>query len=88
MEACGLFAAPSSDEDVADFYPMINAAASEMIYELDGAEHLAVENRGGGGRSGRSWGVMHSHTRSTAYPSPTDVGPGRPVRSLSACGST
>lgn len=72
QEACGLFAAPSSDDDVADFYPMVNAAASEMIYELDGAEHLAVENRAEADGL-VVVGVMHSHTRSTAYPSPTDV---------------
>ena len=72
QEACGLFAAPSNDDDVADFYPMTNAAASEMIYELDGAEHLAVETQAE--VDGLVVvGVMHSHTRSTAYPSPTDV---------------
>ena len=72
QEACGLFAALSSDEDVAAFYPMVNAAASEMIYELDGAEHLGVENRAEADGL-VVVGVMHSHTRSTAYPSPTDV---------------
>ena len=71
-EACGLFAAASEAADVAAFYPMTNAAASDRIYEFDGAEHLAAENRAED--AGLTVvGVMHSHTRSTAYPSPTDV---------------
>ena len=71
-EACGLFAAVSEGGDVVAFYPMTNAAASESIYEFDGAEHLAVEKQAE--EAGLTViGVMHSHTRSTAYPSPTDV---------------
>lgn len=71
-EACGLFAAASAVDDVAAFYPMSNAAASESLYEFDGAEHLAVEKRAE--EAGLTViGVMHSHTRTTAYPSPTDV---------------
>lgn len=71
-EACGLFAATFGTENATAFYPMTNAAASESIYEFDGAEHLAVEMRAE--ESGLVViGVMHSHTRSTAYPSPTDV---------------
>ena len=72
QEACGLFAAAFGTEDVVAFYPMANAAASESIYEFDGAEHLAVEKRAE--EAGLTVvGVMHSHTASTAYPSPTDV---------------
>lgn len=71
-EACGLFAATSAVDDVVAFYPMANAAASESIYEFDGAEHLAVEKQAED--AGLTViGVMHSHTRTTAYPSPTDV---------------
>ena len=71
-EACGLFAALFGLDDVEVFYPMVNAAASESIFEFDGAEHLAVE--GQAEEAGLAVvGVMHSHTRSTAYPSPTDV---------------
>ena len=72
QEACGLFAAASENHDVVAFYPMVNAAASETVYEFDGAEHLAVEKQAE--EAGLIVvGVMHSHTRSTAYPSPTDV---------------
>lgn len=72
QEACGLFAAASENGEVEAFYPMVNAAASETLYEFDGAEHLAVEKQAE--EAGLIViGVMHSHTRSTAYPSPTDV---------------
>ncbi len=72
QEACGLFAAASENGDVVAFYPMSNAANSETLYEFDGAEHLAVEKQAED--DGLTViGVMHSHTRSTAYPSPTDV---------------
>ena len=72
QEACGLFATASEGGEVEIFYPMTNAAASETLYEFDGAEHLAVEKRAE--ESGLIVvGVMHSHTASTAYPSPTDV---------------
>ncbi|MCY3925704.1 MAG: M67 family metallopeptidase [bacterium] len=71
-EACGLIAAEGEGGDAAAFYPMTNVAASESIYEFDGAEHLAVEKQAE--EAGLTViGVMHSHTASTAYPSPTDV---------------
>lgn len=71
-EACGLFAADSALDEAVTFYPMANAAESDRIYEFDGAEHLAVEKQAED--AGLTIiGVMHSHTRTTAYPSPTDV---------------
>ena len=71
-EACGLFAAATEGDDAVAFYPLTNAAASESIYEFDGAEHLAAETQAED--AGLTVvGVMHSHTRTTAYPSPTDV---------------
>ncbi len=71
-EACGLFAAASALDEAVTFYPMSNAAESDRIYEFDGAEHLAVEKQAED--AGLTViGVMHSHTRTTAYPSPTDV---------------
>lgn len=75
-EACGLFAGPfASDPDDARctrFFPMRNAAASSQIYQLDGKELLAVE-RAADDAGLAILGVMHSHTHTTAYPSPTDV---------------
>jgi [CysO sulfur-carrier protein]-S-L-cysteine hydrolase len=84
-EACGLFAAepsamtasPSADPDasitsVVAFHPMRNAAASSQIYQLDGAEMLDVE-AAADAKGQLICGVMHSHTHTSAYPSPTDV---------------
>src|SRR5687768_6113386 len=71
-EACGLFAAPPGSVRVERFFPMTNAAASSQIYRLDGKEFLAVE--GAADAAGLEIvGVMHSHTHTSAYPSPTDV---------------
>jgi len=74
-EACGLFsgAAGTGDGPLADrFHPMRNAAASSELYQLDGVEMMAVE-RAVDESGGQILGVMHSHTHTTAYPSPTDV---------------
>lgn len=69
-EACGVLAA--HDGEVVEVYEMRNAAGSPVRYALDPAEQLRVyrdiEQHG--------WelgGVFHSHTRTEAYPSPTDV---------------
>ncbi len=71
-EACGLLAASGAGELVTRFFPMHNAAESSRIYRLDDAEYLQVE------RTADEEGlalvaVMHSHTHTTAYPSPTDM---------------
>ena len=71
-EACGVFAADAGSLEVHTFFPMANAAASSEIYQLDNAEWMAVEREA----DEAGWGivgVMHSHTHTTAYPSPTDV---------------
>lgn len=57
---------------VEKFFAMTNAAASQQIYQLDGLEMIKVEAQAED--EGLSIiGVMHSHTHTTAYPSPTDV---------------
>ena len=71
-EACGLFSGPFGGDRVDRFHPMRNAAASSVIYTLDGREMLAVEAEADA--VGLAvMGVMHSHTHTTNYPSPTDV---------------
>jgi len=71
-EACGLFAGKFGSDRVDRFYPMRNVAGSSRIYELDGQEMMAVER--GADESGLAIiGVMHSHTHTTNYPSPTDI---------------
>lgn len=71
-EACGLFAGAFGGDRVERFFPMRNAAASSQIYELDGQEMMNVERTAD--EAGLAViGVMHSHTHTTNYPSPTDV---------------
>lgn len=71
-EACGLFAGRPGGSRVERFFPMTNAARSSRIYELDGREMLDVEAQAD--QAGLElMGVMHSHTHTTNYPSPTDV---------------
>ena len=71
-EACGLFSGTAGGTTIDAFHPMANAAASREIYLLDGQEQLKVEHAVD--EAGRAvLGVMHSHTHTEAYPSPTDV---------------
>ena len=52
--------------------PAVNAAASSRVYTVDPHDHLRADRDAEG--SGREIvGVMHSHTHTEAYPSPTDV---------------
>jgi proteasome lid subunit RPN8/RPN11 len=71
-EGCGLFAAEPGATKVERFFPMANAAASSQVYRLDGREFLAVETEADAAGL-EIIGVMHSHTHTSAYPSPTDV---------------
>ena len=71
-EACGLFAAQPGTTHVTTFYPMTNMAGSSEIYQLDGMEMMNVESAADAAGA-QIVGVMHSHTHTTAYPSPTDV---------------
>ena len=71
-EACGLFSGVAGGTTVDAFHPMANAAASREIYLFDPKEHKDVERAVD--EAGRAvLGVMHSHTYTEAYPSPTDV---------------
>jgi proteasome lid subunit RPN8/RPN11 len=72
-EACGLLAAVPGDEHLADrFYPCRNAAGSSRVYTVDPGDHLRAD-RDAEGNGREIVGVMHSHTHTEAYPSPTDV---------------
>jgi proteasome lid subunit RPN8/RPN11 len=71
-EACGLFAGAFGGDRVERFFSMRNAAASSQIYELDAQEMMDVE-RTADDAGIAVIGVMHSHTHTTNYPSPTDV---------------
>ena len=64
---------PGARRPIDRFFPMRNAAASSQIYTIDGREMLDVERVGRRRGGSTIVGVMHSHTHTTAYPSPTDV---------------
>jgi [CysO sulfur-carrier protein]-S-L-cysteine hydrolase len=69
-EACGILA--SKDGEMVKVFKMTNASASPMRYSLDPKEQFAVYRK----LDDEGWelgGVFHSHTRTEAYPSPTDV---------------
>jgi proteasome lid subunit RPN8/RPN11 len=71
-EACGLLAGPPGTDRVTRFYPCRNAAASSRVYTIDPKDHLRAD-RDAERRGLEINGVMHSHTHTDAYPSPTDV---------------
>jgi proteasome lid subunit RPN8/RPN11 len=71
-EACGLLAGPPGTSRCTAFYPCRNAAASSRVYTVDGKDFLRAD-RDAEGRGLEIVGVMHSHTHTEAYPSPTDV---------------
>jgi len=71
-EACGLLAGPPGTGRCTAFYPCRNAAASAKVYTVDPKDHLRAD-RDADDRGLEIIGVMHSHTHTEAYPSPTDV---------------
>jgi proteasome lid subunit RPN8/RPN11 len=71
-EACGLLAGDPRTARVEVFYPCTNLAASSKLYEVDPSDHLRAD-RDAESRGLEIIGVMHSHTHTDAYPSPTDV---------------
>jgi [CysO sulfur-carrier protein]-S-L-cysteine hydrolase len=71
-EACGLLVGDFTTRSVSAFHPTANAARSSRVYDIDGRDYLRVD-REAQGRGLDIVGVMHSHTHTEAYPSPTDV---------------
>jgi proteasome lid subunit RPN8/RPN11 len=72
LEACGLISGPEGSSVAETFHPCVNVAASAKVYSLDPMEHLRIE-RAVEDSDGEIIGVVHSHTHSEPYPSPTDV---------------
>lgn len=82
-EGCGLLAGPPTSGPgaglggpathcAARYYPCRNAAKSARVYTIDPLDHLRAERDA----EENGWeiiGVVHSHTHSEPYPSPTDV---------------
>lgn len=72
LEMCGLIAGPLGEERADAFYRCRNVAASAKVYTIDPKDHLKAERAA----DDLDWeinGVVHSHTHSEPYPSPTDV---------------
>ena len=77
LEACGLIAGPpaaggGAGDRAPVFYPCANVAESARVYTIDPMDHLRAE-RDADDRDFEINGVVHSHTHSEPYPSPTDV---------------
>jgi proteasome lid subunit RPN8/RPN11 len=71
-EACGLLVGSAATGEVARFVPCRNTAASSRVYAIDGRDLLRTE-RAAEDEGLEVIGVVHSHTHTEAYPSPTDV---------------
>lgn len=71
LEACGLLAADPAGR-VARCYPTENEAASARVYTVLSKAMLRAD-RDAEDRGLVLAGVFHSHTHTSAYPSPTDV---------------
>ena len=71
-EACGLMVGHPVSGEVVRFVPCTNVASSARVYTIDPKEHLRAELAAEADGL-EVIGVMHSHTHSEAYPSPTDV---------------
>ncbi len=72
LEACGLIAGAPGSDHAAGFYPCRNAAESAKLYTIHPTDHFKAEMDA----DDHDWeinGVVHSHTHSEPYPSPTDV---------------
>jgi [CysO sulfur-carrier protein]-S-L-cysteine hydrolase len=73
MEACGLIVGhPGTEATCVRFVATANDAASSKVYTIPAKAHLRAE-RAAEDDGLEVIGVMHSHTHTTAYPSPTDV---------------
>jgi proteasome lid subunit RPN8/RPN11 len=72
LEGCGLLVGDPSSTRVERFVRCRNAAESAKVYTLDPLEHLRAE-RAAEDDGLEIIGVVHSHTHSEPYPSPTDV---------------
>jgi proteasome lid subunit RPN8/RPN11 len=69
-ECCGVVAA--SDGAAVEVYRAVNAAASPLRYEIDSKDFLRIYNLIDDADL-EVGAIYHSHTRSAAYPSQTDI---------------
>ena len=71
-EACGLLVGRPQVGQVVRFEPTDNDAGSSKLYTIPPMAHLKIE-RAAEADGLEVIGVMHSHTHTDPYPSPTDV---------------
>jgi proteasome lid subunit RPN8/RPN11 len=71
-EACGLIGGDPVTDQAIRWYPSVNVAASAKLYIVDPLTHLRAD-RDATDAGLEIIGVVHSHTHTDAYPSPTDV---------------
>jgi proteasome lid subunit RPN8/RPN11 len=69
-ECCGMIG--TRDGEAVRIYPTVNAAASPLRYEIDGAEQLRIYNEIEDADL-ELGAIYHSHTRTDPYPSQTDI---------------
>ncbi|MFZ8999074.1 MAG: Mov34/MPN/PAD-1 family protein [Ilumatobacteraceae bacterium] len=72
LEMCGLIAGPADSDAAEVFHPCRNAAQSAKVYTVDPKDFLRAE-RAADDADLEIIGVVHSHTHSEPYPSPTDI---------------
>jgi len=71
-ECCGLLVGDRPSNTTVRFVPTTNVAHSAKVYTIDPKEHLRAELAAEADGL-EVIGVVHSHTHTEAYPSPTDV---------------
>jgi [CysO sulfur-carrier protein]-S-L-cysteine hydrolase len=72
FEGCGLLAGPADGSVVTTFTSCRNAAQSARVYTVDPSDHLHAE-RAAEAAGVEIIGVVHSHTHTDPFPSPTDI---------------
>ncbi len=70
-ECCGLVG--GIDGTATTVYPIRNEFESPLRYKLDSRDQLRVQEKEMRGAGEEVVGIYHSHTKSAAYPSQTDV---------------
>lgn len=72
-EACGLLLGDAARDVAPVFHPTANAAKSSRVYSIGPRDYLDADDAAA--EAGLAIiGVVHSHTHTDAYPSPTDIG--------------
>lgn len=71
LEACGVVLALDADSPIEQFIAIRNAADSSRVFTLDPLEFDKAD-RAAEKAGLQIVGVVHSHTHTVAYPSPTD----------------